>query len=415
MSPAPFRVLGLSSSLHGNSRSQTGQTVGEGLGHLELCLFRAMDIGVGGEIIVAVAQPLLDILHGIVQVQHDGGAAVAQIVEADGAQAVFCQDLLELLADEVRLEEHPHLVHTDEVQVLPVVAGTAELLLGQLPLPQPGEIIVGILTQGQAPPTGLGFGGPFPDGADHTIADLLLDHRRLDVDPAVLKVDGGPSQAQQLRAAQTIKAGKKNGYSDRFVLGQGQQLDDLLHRVGFIGLVLDPAGLVRQIGGVVSDVLVLQRPLETAADHRMVLDDRVGAQARGHLVPVVVLQITGRDAAHRNPPFVEVGRNVQLQHIHVLVVGRHGNVGTVPLDPQRNVLGQQPVHRLHALHALVLVDQLRQHDLGLALVAPNREIQGNPLLNPLAVFVLEIQDGIILVALDLQTSGHIRHLPCSCC
>ena len=194
--PAPFRVLGLSSSLHRIGRAQTGQMVGEGFGHLELCLFRAVDIGVGCKVIVAVAEPLLDIFHRIVQLQHDGGAAVAEVVEADGAQAVFRQDLLELLADEVRLQEHPHLVHADEVQVLPVVAGTANLHLGHLPLTQPGEIIVGILAQGQAPAAGFGLGSPLPDGADHPVADLLLDHRRLDVDPAVLEIGGGPAQAQ---------------------------------------------------------------------------------------------------------------------------------------------------------------------------------------------------------------------------
>ena len=374
-----------------------------------------MDIGVGCKIVVAVAEPLLYIFHRIIQVQHDGGAAVPQVVEADGTQAVFCQDLLELLTDEVRLQEHPHLVHADEVQVLPVIAGTAELLLVQLPLPQPGEIVVSILAQGQAPAAGLGFGGPFTDGADHPVADFLLNHRRLNVDPAVLEVDGRPTQTQKLRSAKSIEAGQENRYGNGFILGQGQQLDDLLHGVRLVGLVLDPAGLVCQIGGVVTDVLVLQRPLEAASDHRMVLDDRVGAQAGGHLVPVVVFQIAGGHAAHRNPPFVEVGRNVQLQHIHILVVGGHGDVGPVPLDPQRNVLGQQPVHRLHALHALVLVDQLRQHDLGLTLVAPNRQVQRDPLLDPLAILVLEIQNGVILVALDLQTSGHIRHLPCSCC
>ena len=186
---------------------------------------------------------------------------MAEVVEADGAQTVFCQDLLELLADKVRLEEHPHLVHADEVQVVPVVAGAAELLLVQLPLPQPGEIVVGILAQGQAPAAGFGLGSPLPDGADHPVADFLLDHRRLDVDPAVLEVDGRPTQTQKLRSAQTIKAGQKNGNCNGFVLGQGQQLDDLFHGVGLVGLVLDPAGLVRQIGGIVTDVLVLQRPL----------------------------------------------------------------------------------------------------------------------------------------------------------
>ena len=130
-----------------------------------------MDIGVGGEIIVAVAKPLLDILHRIVQVQHDGGAAMSEVVEADGAQAVLYQNLLEFLAHEIRLQQHSHLVHADEVQVLPVVAGTANLHLGHLPLTQPGEIIVSVLAQRQAPAAGLGLGGAVPDGADHTVAN----------------------------------------------------------------------------------------------------------------------------------------------------------------------------------------------------------------------------------------------------
>ena len=119
-----------------------------------------------------------------------------QVVEPDGTQAVLYQNLLEFLAYEVRLEQHAHLVHADEVQVLPVVAGTANLHLGHLPLPQPGEIIVGVLTQRQAPAAGLGLGGSVPDGADHPVADLLLDHRRLNVDPAILEIDGGPAKAQ---------------------------------------------------------------------------------------------------------------------------------------------------------------------------------------------------------------------------
>lgn len=369
-----------------------------------------MHIRVGSEVVVAVAQPLLDVFHRVIQVEQDRGAAVPEVVKPDGAQTVFCQDLLELLADEVRLQEHAHLVHADEVQVLLIITGAAEHLLVELPLPQPAEIIVGVLTQRQAPAAGLGFGGAIADGADHTVADLLLDHGGLDVDPAVLEVDGRPSQSQKLRSAQTIKAGQEDGHGDGLILGQGQQLDDLLHGVGLVGLVLDPAGLIRQIGGVVSDVLVLQGPLETAADDGVVLDDRVRAQARRHLVPVVVLQITRGDAANGDAQGIKIGRDVQLQHVHILVVGRHGNVGTVPLDPQRNVLGQGPVHRFHALHALILVDQFGQHGLGLALVAPCGEVQGDPLLDPFALLVLEIQDSIEFVTLDLQTSGH-GHAP----
>ena len=373
-----------------------------------------MDIGVGGEVIVAVAEPLLDILHRIIQVQHDGGAAVTQVVEADGAQSVLYQNLLELLAHEVRLEQHAHLVHADEVQVLPVITGTAKLHLGHLPLAQPGEIIVGILAQRQAPAAGFGLGGAVPDGADHTVADLLLDHRRLDVYPAILEIDGGPAQAQQLGTAQAIEAGQEDGDRNRLILGHRQQLDDLLHGVRLVGPVLHPAGLIRQICRIIADVLVLHRPLEAAADDGVVLDHRVGAEARCHHIPVVVLQIAGGDAAHRDTPGIKVGGDVQLQHVHILVVGGHGDVGPVTLDPHRDVLRQRPVHRLHGFQPLILVDQVSQHGLSLALVAPCRKIQGDPLLDPLACFVLKIQDGVKLVALDLQTSSHITHLPCSC-
>ena len=337
-----------------------------------------------------------------------------QVVEPDGAQSVLYQNLLELLADEVRLEQHAHLVHADEVQVFPVIAGTAQLHLGHLPLPQPGEIIVGVLAQWQTPAAGFGLGGAIPDGADHTVADLLLDHRRLDVDPAILEIDGTPPQTQQLGPAQPVEARQEDGHRNRLILGHRQQLDDRLHGVRLVGPVLHPAGLVRQICRIIADVLVLHRPLEAAADDGMVLDDRVGAEARCHLIPVVVLQIAGGDAAHRDTPGVEVGGDMQLQHVHILVVGGHGDVGPVTLDPHRNMLGQGPVHRLHRFQALILIDQVGQHGLSLALIAPCRKIQRDPFLDPLACFVLKIQDGVKLVTLDLQTSGHIRYLPCSC-
>ena len=209
-----------------------------------------MDIGVGGEIIVAVAKPLLDILHRIVQVQHDGGAAVPQVVEADRAQAVLYQNLLEFLAHEIRLEQHAHLVHADEVQVLPVVASTAKLHLGHLPLSQPGKIIVGVLAQWQAPAAGFGLGGAIPDGADHPVADLLLNYCRLDVDPAILEIDGTPTQTQQLGPAQAIEACQEDGDRNRLILGHRQQLDDLLHGVRLVGPVLHPVGLSARSAGL---------------------------------------------------------------------------------------------------------------------------------------------------------------------
>ena len=43
-----------------------------------------------------MSQPGLNVLQRVTQVQHDRGAAVPQIVEADAAELVFLQDLLKL-------------------------------------------------------------------------------------------------------------------------------------------------------------------------------------------------------------------------------------------------------------------------------------------------------------------------------
>lgn len=83
-----------------------------------------MDIGVGCEAVIAVPQPHLNILHRIAQIQEDGRAGMPKVVETDGAQGILFQQLLEFLAYKVRLQEHAHIVHAYEVQVVPVVGGT---------------------------------------------------------------------------------------------------------------------------------------------------------------------------------------------------------------------------------------------------------------------------------------------------
>lgn len=63
-----------------------------------------MDVNVGSKAVITMPKPGLDILHGIAEIKHDRGAAMAQIMEADWTQTVFDQQLLEFLAHEVRLE-----------------------------------------------------------------------------------------------------------------------------------------------------------------------------------------------------------------------------------------------------------------------------------------------------------------------
>lgn len=62
-----------------------------------------MQVGIRRKIIIAMAQPSLNIFQGIAQIQHNGGTAVAKVVESDGSQSILFQELLKLLGHVVRL------------------------------------------------------------------------------------------------------------------------------------------------------------------------------------------------------------------------------------------------------------------------------------------------------------------------
>ena len=57
-------------------RHQLRKLFGQRFGHSLVLLVGSMDIGVGGKCVITMAQPGLDIFHGIPQVEHDGSAAV---------------------------------------------------------------------------------------------------------------------------------------------------------------------------------------------------------------------------------------------------------------------------------------------------------------------------------------------------
>ena len=99
-------------------RHQLRKLFGQRFGHSLVLLVGSMDIGVGGKCVITMAQPGLDIFHGIPQVEHDGSAAVPQIVEPNGTQFVLLQELLEFLTYIIRLQNRPHLIHTDKIQIL---------------------------------------------------------------------------------------------------------------------------------------------------------------------------------------------------------------------------------------------------------------------------------------------------------
>lgn len=52
-----------------------------------------MNVGVGGEIIVAMAQPCLNVLERVAEVQHDRCTTMSQVVKTNGAQSIFIEDI----------------------------------------------------------------------------------------------------------------------------------------------------------------------------------------------------------------------------------------------------------------------------------------------------------------------------------
>ena len=68
-----------------------------------------VDVGRGGD--VAVAQPLLDLLHGHALLQQQTGAGVAQIVKTDVPQAVVGQQLGEAVGHRIRQNQIAYLIH----------------------------------------------------------------------------------------------------------------------------------------------------------------------------------------------------------------------------------------------------------------------------------------------------------------
>ena len=100
-----------------------------------------VDVSVHCEVVVAVSQPDLDILHGITQVKHDGGTAMSEVMEVDTTKTILVQKLLEFLGDIVGLDEGAApVVNTDKIQVVGIVVVSHDLMVTNLLLFQGMEV-----------------------------------------------------------------------------------------------------------------------------------------------------------------------------------------------------------------------------------------------------------------------------------
>ena len=86
-----------------------------------------VDVRRGGD--VAVAQPFLDLLHGYALLQQQAGAGVPQIVEPNFPQAVFFQQLGEVVGHGIGQDKVSHLIHEQVALEFLIVAVAAEFLV----------------------------------------------------------------------------------------------------------------------------------------------------------------------------------------------------------------------------------------------------------------------------------------------
>ena len=267
------------------------------------------------------------------------------------------------------MQQVPHAVHTDEIQIGWIIGSPAQIPLILLGVVEVHKILIGVGAQREGALAALCFRNPVSDNRFNLVVDFLFDHSGGNRDASGLKVDCRPAQAQELGAAQAVEAGQEDRHRNGLVLGGLEKLGHLLNAVGLGPVVLDPFGPVGEVSHILPNVPMLHRPLQGRADDGMMLDHRVWVETIGDLEGVVVLQISGGHAADGDFTGVKIGDNVQIQNVDILIISRDGNVGLVYLDPGGDMPAQQRIHGFDVLDALILYQKLVEHGFRPPLVA----------------------------------------------
>ena len=109
------------------------------------------------------------------------------------------------------MQQIPHAVHTNEIQIGGIVGGPAQVPLILLGVAEVHEIPISVGTQGECALAALRFCDPVSDNRFNLVVDLLFDHGCGNRDASGLKVDCRPAQAQELGAAQAVETGPAMG------------------------------------------------------------------------------------------------------------------------------------------------------------------------------------------------------------
>ena len=139
-----------------------------------MCSRSRMNIGIGSKIVIAVAQPCLNVFHAIIQIKHNCSTAMSQIVIPNFAKAIFLQYLLKFLRYKIRLKKFTHTIYTNKIKIPCIVASATQMPLCSLLLLQIPEVLIGLLTEGQTSFAGSCLGDIFTNHCTNKISFFFI-------------------------------------------------------------------------------------------------------------------------------------------------------------------------------------------------------------------------------------------------
>ena len=185
-----------------------------------MCTHAGMNVGIGSEIVVAVAQPCLNVLERVAEVQHDRCTTMSQVVKTNRAQSIFIEDLRKFAGHIVRLDQRAQLINADKIQIARVIAIPAKSSLLLLRIPDHHQIVLRVRAQRERSHAGVGLCCMLAYNGNDTFFMLFADYRCRDAQSPLRKINRAPTQAENFRAPQAIKSSQKNWNSNGLICVQ---------------------------------------------------------------------------------------------------------------------------------------------------------------------------------------------------
>ena len=317
----------------------------DGIGRGYLAGKIQMGINIAGGADIAVPQPLLNFFQAHAVGVKQACAAVAQVVEADALHVVRREELREMLAQKVGADAPAHRVDIDIIEIIRAVILAADLPVQRLLFLHLFEHLLTGRDQRKGAAAGFRFGS-IPGDIGHNAVNLCGNHRMLNADGLVLKINGIPFQTNDLAAAQPVECSHDNAELCRVALDRRKKLFQFLCLVD-LRLELFLTRTLNAVCGVGTNHADLKSVLQALADVGVIVNDGVCRNAAIQLMLIEILNVLGvllkvlqgvverlkirNDPARDDDLVVCIGRNCHaglhhFQPVHEKIVEKYRGV-----------------------------------------------------------------------------------------